>query len=56
VVAIKKASGEMTYNPSSETLIEKGDILILLGENKHLQRFKKSVQSPEIIPEKRIIK
>jgi len=44
VVAIKKASGQMMFSPSSETLIEKGDILIVLGEKKHLDVFTKMVQ------------
>lgn len=50
VVAIKKASGEMFFNPSSETLIEKGDILIVLGEKKHLGMLEKLVQSAERLP------
>ncbi len=49
VVAIKKASGEMVFNPSSETLIEKDDILIVLGEKKHLEMLEQLVQSAEML-------
>jgi voltage-gated potassium channel len=49
VVAIKKASGDMLFNPSSETLIEKGDVLIVLGEKKHLGMLEKLVQSAEML-------
>jgi voltage-gated potassium channel len=50
VVAIKKAAGDMIFNPSSETLIEKGDCLIVLGEKKQLGKLGKQVQSTEISP------
>ena len=50
VVAIKKASGDMLFNPSSETLIEKGDVLIVLGEKKHLGMLEQLVQSAEMLP------
>jgi voltage-gated potassium channel len=43
VVAIKKESGEMTYNPSSETQIEAGDTLIIMGELKNLDELEKLV-------------
>ena len=32
IVAIRKKSGEMGFNPSSETCIEAGDTLIALGK------------------------
>jgi voltage-gated potassium channel len=50
VVAIKKASGDMIFNPSSETLIEKGDVLIVLGEKKHLGMLEQLVHSVKIRP------
>lgn len=50
VVAIKKAGGDMIFNPSSETLIEKGDCLIVLGEKKHLGMLGKLVRSAEVLP------
>jgi voltage-gated potassium channel len=50
VVAIKKAGGDMIFNPSSETLIEKSDCLIVLGEKKHLGMLGKLVRSAETHP------
>jgi voltage-gated potassium channel len=52
-VATKKASGEMIFNPTSETLIEKGDILIALGEKKHLEMLEKLVKSVETLHEEK---
>ena len=49
VIAIKKASGDMLFNPSSETLIEKGDVLIVLGEKKHLGMLEQLVESVEML-------
>ena len=49
VVAIKKAGGDMIFNPSSETLIEKGDCLIVLGEKKQMGMLGKLVQSVEVL-------
>ena len=49
VVAIKKESGKMVFNPSSESIIEKGDILIVLGERKQLEMLEKLVKSAEIL-------
>ena len=39
IVAVKKESGRMTYNPSASYVIEKGDKLIALGEDKNLLLF-----------------
>jgi voltage-gated potassium channel len=36
VVAIKKASGHMLYNPPAETVLEVGDILIVVGNQQQL--------------------
>jgi voltage-gated potassium channel len=44
VVAIKKREGDMIFNPSSETLIEKGDVLIVLGEKKYLAMLEQLVK------------
>jgi voltage-gated potassium channel len=41
IVAIRKKTGEMTFNPSSETLIEAGDTLIALGKNDDLSKLDK---------------
>jgi len=43
VVAIKKGSGKMIYNPSSEAEIEVADTLITLGERKNLDKLEKLV-------------
>lgn len=37
ILAIKRASGEMVFNPSSQETILGGDILIALGERKKLE-------------------
>lgn len=39
IVAIKKKDGDMRFNPSSQTRIEAGDILISLGKSDDLQRL-----------------
>ncbi len=39
IVAIRKAGGEMVFNPSSDTRIEAGDILIALGHGHELDRL-----------------
>ena len=39
IVAVRKKSGEMSFNPSSETQIEAGDILISLGKSKDLAKL-----------------
>jgi len=43
IVGIKKESGKMIYNPSSETQVETGDTLIILGERKNLDALEKLV-------------
>jgi len=39
IVAIKKRDGDMKFNPSSQTRIEAGDILISLGKSDDLQKL-----------------
>jgi voltage-gated potassium channel len=39
IVAIKRASGEMVYNPPGDTLMQAGDILITLGHRGQLDRL-----------------
>ena len=39
IVAIKKASGEMEFNPTSTSTIKQGDILIALGEVSKLKKL-----------------
>lgn len=37
IVAIKRESGEMEFNPTSTTVIKKGDTLVAMGETKQLK-------------------
>jgi voltage-gated potassium channel len=39
IVAIKKTSGKMLFNPAPETTLEVGDILIAMGDRQHLDRL-----------------
>ena len=39
VISMRKASGEMHFNPSAETCLEVGDTLVVVGENRHLQEL-----------------
>ena len=41
VVGMKKRGREMVFNPSPDTTIEAGDILIVIGENKKLEKMGK---------------
>jgi voltage-gated potassium channel len=41
IVAIKKASGKMTFNPPGEAVMEAGDILIVLGNREQLAQLEK---------------
>jgi voltage-gated potassium channel len=48
VVGIKKKGKEMVFNPSADTRIEAGDILIVIGENKKLEMMGKLTQSETV--------
>ena len=41
VVAIKKKTGEMIFNPSSQAKIQEGDTLVALGDRNNLNRLEK---------------
>ncbi len=43
VVAIKKKSGEMIFNPSSQAKIQEGDTLVALGDRNNLNRLEKKL-------------
>jgi voltage-gated potassium channel len=43
VVAIKKKSGEMIFNPSSQAKIQEGDVLVAMGDRKNLIRLEKKL-------------
>lgn len=46
IVAIKKPSGKMVFNPPSDTLIEEMDILIVLGDRAKLSQLLTLTQGP----------
>ena len=46
IIAIKKASGEMLFNPHFETLIEPRDTVIVMGKTADLRKFSKAI-NPE---------
>lgn len=41
IVAVKKATGDMLFNPSSQTKLEAGDTVIAIGENRNLERLER---------------
>jgi len=41
IVAIKRQSGEMQFNPAPEAAMQAGDILITLGNRKQLDELEK---------------
>jgi voltage-gated potassium channel len=45
VVGIKKQKGELIYNPKSETLISKHDILLVLGTPEQIQSMRELIQN-----------
>jgi voltage-gated potassium channel len=43
IVAIKRASGEMEFNPTPTSIIRRGDTLIAMGEMKQLRELEKLI-------------
>lgn len=41
IIGIKEGDGTMLFNPSSQTTIKSGDILIAMGKNKDLKKLRK---------------
>ena len=41
VVAIKRPSGQMIFNPSHDAPLAAGDILIAIGDREHLDRLER---------------
>jgi voltage-gated potassium channel len=39
IVTIKKASGQMVFNPPHDAPLQAGDILIAIGDREHLNRL-----------------
>ncbi len=44
VIGIKRAEGEIELNPSADTIISSGDILIVIGKSENLEKFSKVAQ------------
>lgn len=45
IISIKKADGEMLFNPHFETLIEPSDTVIVMGKTPDLRKFSKAIKS-----------
>ena len=43
IVAIKRETGEMEFNPTSTSVIRLGDTLVAMGETKQLQALEELV-------------
>jgi voltage-gated potassium channel len=41
ILAVKKPSGQMLFNPPSDTFIDAGDFLIAMGESEKLKQLEK---------------
>jgi voltage-gated potassium channel len=39
IVAVKKPSGKMVFNPSPDSVLDPGDILVAMGDRQHLDRL-----------------
>ena len=48
IISIKKASGEMLFNPSFLTLIESRDTVIAMGKTKDLSKFSKALNPDRV--------
>jgi voltage-gated potassium channel len=45
IISIRRANGEMVFNPAAQTIIEAGDILIAIGQVEALTRLNEMAQS-----------
>jgi len=43
IVAIKKASGKMIYNPGPDEQFHSGDVIVIIGETKELERMVETI-------------
>jgi len=55
VVAVRKATGEMIFNPSPETIIDSGDILIILGKSENLKKLEEVMDSASFYTHRHIL-
>jgi len=46
IIAVKKQSGDMHFNPSFDTVINAGDTVIAVGEERNLQRLDRALKVP----------
>ena len=40
IVAIKKASGQMIFNPAPSETLETGDVIVVIGQTEDLKRMR----------------
>ena len=45
VIAMRKRNGEYIYNPPATTIMEKGDVLLVLGNFERLERLRKYLET-----------
>jgi voltage-gated potassium channel len=50
VIAIKRATGEMIFNPSADTVIEEMDCLIAIGSQRSLEGLEQMAKAPDRTP------
>ncbi|UCC99577.1 MAG: potassium channel protein [Phycisphaerales bacterium] len=50
IVAVKKAAGDMLFNPSSQTKLQAGDTIISIGETENLERLRRLLNPHKLIP------
>ena len=43
VLAIRKADGEMQFNPPADAVLEGGDHLVVMGESEHLRKLERTM-------------
>jgi voltage-gated potassium channel len=43
IVAIKRTSGNMIFNPAPQEILKAGDILVVMGKQDDLVRLRKSI-------------
>ena len=48
VLAIRKADGQMLFNPPAEAIISGGDYLIVMGENQNLRKLESHVRAVDL--------
>jgi K+/H+ antiporter YhaU regulatory subunit KhtT len=49
VIAVKKTTGEMVFNPGAETRIEAGDRLVVMGQQSSLHELERRLSQSEAV-------